>query len=454
MTCDLSQQTIKKVHKGVKSFFELRKINKNAKYPNYLKKNGRYNVIFTKSVFSKYSEGNYYYIRLTLGNYIRNNYTNFIKNTNLITDINKQYNTKRYFDSNKFVTRKNAFNYVSNILYTNLIIENIFNKNDIFITDNDSKFIIDQLKNVPNNNDIIKYFINKYTKEVIWKIIKLLEKLKIKEPQIKKYFVKYNTDMYIRKVDIGGMHMFLQIPKYIFDKDICEVEIKPIYNGHKYELIIKYNEKDTPLIVKQKKKNIISIDPGMNNLMTVFGLNINNFIIEGKPIKSINKFLYKKIANLQKLQDKTINNLKMKHKKNRHIKFKKLIHKHNLHNLQDKRNKIIKTMFHKITSYFSNYCDKNKINHVIMGSNKGWKNKVNMGNKNNRKFYSIPFYTLNNQLEYKLKKKGIQFIRQEESYTSKCDSLANEHINRRQYKLKLSLTDKTKYLLVGKYKGK
>jgi putative transposase len=89
-----------------------------------------------------------------------------------------------------------------------------------------------------------------------------------------------------------------------------------------------------------------------------------------------------------------------------------------------------------------------------MGSNKGWKNKVNMGNKNNRKFYSIPFYTLNSQLEYKLKKKGIQFIRQEESYTSKCDSLANEHINRRQYRLQLSLTDKTKYLLVGKYKGK
>jgi len=41
---------------------------------------------------------------------------------------------------------------------------------------------------------------------------------------------------------------------------------------------------------------------------------------------------------------------------------------------------------------------------------------------------TIPFYQLVNQISYKAEEEGIQVIKQEESYTSKCSFLDNESI--------------------------
>lgn len=69
---------------------------------------------------------------------------------------------------------------------------------------------------------------------------------------------------------------------------------------------------------------------------------------------------------------------------------------------------------------------------LVVGYNKGWKQNVNMGKRNNQKFTQIPFARLVSYLEYKCELAGIEIVIHEESYTSKCDSLAFEKIGKHE----------------------
>jgi len=68
--------------------------------------------------------------------------------------------------------------------------------------------------------------------------------------------------------------------------------------------------------------------------------------------------------------------------------------------------------------------------YFIVGYNKGWKTKVNMGQNNNRQFYDIPYSRIIKKLNEKLLANGKQLIVSEESYTSKCDSLSLEKLDK------------------------
>ena len=63
------------------------------------------------------------------------------------------------------------------------------------------------------------------------------------------------------------------------------------------------------------------------------------------------------------------------------------------------------------------------------------KQNSNIGKVNNQNFVNIPYLRLIQQLEYKSEEVGIKVIRNEESYTSKCDALALEKIGKhKKYK--------------------
>ena len=90
-----------------------------------------------------------------------------------------------------------------------------------------------------------------------------------------------------------------------------------------------------------------------------------------------------------------------------------------------RHNKII-NYFNLIVKWFEeNYKNKKKI---IIGYNKLWKNKLDMGKKNNRNFYQIPFKILLDKLKMKMENNNINVIIREESYTSKCDALNLEEV--------------------------
>ena len=159
-----------------------------------------------------------------------------------------------------------------------------------------------------------------------------------------------------------------------------------------------------------KNSNILGIDLGVNNLATcVNTVNTNKFIINGKPLKSINQFFNKKRATLMSyVGDKGNSNRTQK--------------------LTNKRNNKVKNYLHKASKYIINYCLTNDISTVVVGHNKEWKQEVNTGKRNNQNFVSIPFTTLINQLKYKGQLQGITVIETEESYTSKCSFIMSESL--------------------------
>lgn len=64
----------------------------------------------------------------------------------------------------------------------------------------------------------------------------------------------------------------------------------------------------------------------------------------------------------------------------------------------------------------------------MIGKNKGWKQDINIGKVNNQTFVSIPYLSLIDKITYKAKEYGIVVDEQEESYTSKADSLACDRL--------------------------
>jgi len=164
--------------------------------------------------------------------------------------------------------------------------------------------------------------------------------------------------------------------------------------------------------VIEANDRVLSIDLGLNNLVTTFN-NIGEkpFIVKGKISKSINQYYNKKKAKLMSfIGDKGTSN-----------RIKKLTLK---------RNNKINDYLHKTSRTIIDYCLLNDISKIVIGNNKDWKQNINMGKKNNQNFVSIPFEKLISQIEYKAEEVRIKVITTEESYTSKCSYLNNEIVEK------------------------
>ena len=191
-------------------------------------------------------------------------------------------------------------------------------------------------------------------------------------------------------------------------KNIRQVRIVPKNNYIVIEVIYEATIKE---LLKDNKR-YMSIDLGIDNLASCSSNVSKSFIINGKPVKSINQYYNKKKAKLQA-------ELELKNKK----KSSKQIQ-----NLTLKRNNKIKDYFHKASRYIVNQLVNQSINTLIIGKNDGWKQETNIGNVNNQNFTSIPHQMFINQLKYKCQLEGINVIEQEESYTSKVSFFDNDFI--------------------------
>ena len=74
------------------------------------------------------------------------------------------------------------------------------------------------------------------------------------------------------------------------------------------------------------------------------------------------------------------------------------------------------------------HCLEHGIGKIVVGHNKGWKNKSKMGKKSNQCFVQIPHSLLMNKIKCMCERYGIKFTRQEESYTSRASFLDNDPI--------------------------
>ena len=187
---------------------------------------------------------------------------------------------------------------------------------------------------------------------------------------------------------------------------INQVRIVPKNSYYKVEVVYEVEE------IEELEDNgrYAAIDLGVNNLATVSFNDSKPFIINGKPLKSINQFYNKRKAELQ---SKLSGNRKTSNK---------------INSITRKRNNKIKNYLHKASRCIVNHLVSNNVNTLIIGKNDNWKQETNIGKKNNQNFVSIPHSQFVEMISYKCKLVGIAVMMTEESYTSKCSFIDNEEI--------------------------
>lgn len=210
--------------------------------------------------------------------------------------------------------------------------------------------------------------------------------------------------------------LFVDIPQYEKYSGLLEnfkqVRILPNYAGYRIEVIYEVEDIEIP---KSKEEKIASIDLGIDNLATLVSEDFT-YLFSGKFVKSYNKLFNKTLAKLNSIKD-------LQKIKGTTKRIKKLYYD---------REQYIEDVFHKISRKIINLLTNSGITKLIVGYNKGWKQGVNIGKRNNQKFTQIPFARLISYLEYKCELAGIEIVTHEESYTSKCDSLAFEAIGKHE----------------------
>ena len=158
---------------------------------------------------------------------------------------------------------------------------------------------------------------------------------------------------------------------------------------------------------------IAGIDIGVNVLaaLTSNKPGFKPVVVNGRPLKSINQFYNKRNAELQ--ADLAIIDRYSSKK---------------THKLTGKRGRKIKHYMHGASRQMIDLLLEEKIGVLVIGRNKNWKQKANIGKKNNQNFVQIPYSHFIQMLTYKAQLAGIRVIHQEESHTSKCSFMDLEPI--------------------------
>ena len=202
----------------------------------------------------------------------------------------------------------------------------------------------------------------------------------------------------------------IKVPKVLENKKIKEIRIIPKFNAKFFEIQYTYEIQEEE--IKLNTNNALAIDLGVNNLCTCVTSTGKSFIVDGKKLKSINQFFNKQNAKLQSIKDKQ--NIK------RQTKQQYLISR--------KRKNRVDDYINKACRYIINYCITNDIGTLVIGYNQSFQNKTNLGRRNNQIFTQLPFGKIREKLEYLCKRYNINYVLQEESYTSKASFFDNDDL--------------------------
>ena len=209
----------------------------------------------------------------------------------------------------------------------------------------------------------------------------------------------------------------ITIPPQLVNTRIKEIRIIPKLNGTYFEF--QYTYEANIQKVKLSSHKYLSLDIGINNLVTAVSNTGNSFIIDGRYLKSINQWFNKKNSGLTSI-----------HMKQLHFKgdSSKIPYTNKQNKLLDKRNKRINDYLSKTARYIINYCISNDIGNIVLGYNPKIQKDSKLSKQVNQSFTIIPIGKLKDKLSYLSELYGINLILQEESYTSKASFLDEDEI--------------------------
>ena len=278
-----------------------------------------------------------------------------------------------------------------------------------------------RLKKFSINSKIVQSIVRKLNSDwnSYWGLLKLVKNKQYdKQINIPKYKKQYNL------VEYGNQVLSKKKLKLGFlGTDKMKQGIK-ISNFHKdlnckcFRIFHKNNNLICELIYEKEINDrtsssgkAASIDLGLENLFTVaFNYNKKGISFKGSKLKSINQYFNKETSKLQSLLHKN----QYSSKRILHLFYKREEQLRNVIGFY--ANKLIKILLEE------------GISTLVIGHNKGWKNKINIGKTNNQNFVNIPFNKVIDIIKYKAEDFGIKCIEQEESYTSKASFLDNDSI--------------------------
>jgi putative transposase len=190
-------------------------------------------------------------------------------------------------------------------------------------------------------------------------------------------------------------------------KHVNQVRVVPRQNCYVIEVVYS--------VIPQRAEGLrddlyAGLDVGVNNLaaLTSNKGGFSPYLVNGRPLKAINQWYHKVRAYFQSLLPA-----------GRYLSQRII-------ELTNKRNRQIKHYLHLASKRVIDLLVAEGIGTLVIGKNKHWKQKVQMGKQNNQTFVSIPIAQFIEMLTYKAKLAGIRVIEQEESYTSKCSFLDSE----------------------------
>jgi len=168
--------------------------------------------------------------------------------------------------------------------------------------------------------------------------------------------------------------------------DVSKLNIKQIRlipkNGY---IVLEFIHEVPDIQTKVDNKRYMSIDLGINNLCSCSSNVVSSFIINGKPVKSINQYYNKHVAKYKSICE-TVNNVKTSKR---------------IQRLNYKRTNKIEDYFHKVSRYIVNQLVSNDIHTLVIGHTNYWKQDIKLGKKTNQNFIQIPFNKLIQMLSYK-----------------------------------------------------
>ena len=163
-----------------------------------------------------------------------------------------------------------------------------------------------------------------------------------------------------------------------------------------------------------------SIDIGIDNLAAVTAnIGCRAFIINGKGLKSVNKYYNKQMSHYKETA-----------KRMNGMDFTKRMGK-----ITAKRNHKIDDYMHKASRKIVDWCICKEINTAVIGYNKGWKKNPGLSKNVHQSFAGIPTQRFIEMIQYKAQEAGINIILTEESYTSGTSFLDNEMPIKQNYNI-------------------
>ena len=194
----------------------------------------------------------------------------------------------------------------------------------------------------------------------------------------------------------------IRVPPVLSGRRVREVRVIPRAGGRSFEVQYVHEQDGAPR--ELDKNHALSLDFGVDNLVAAVSDEGKSFIIDGRRLKSMNQWFNQENARLQKIGEKQGDGRQLTARRRA---------------LAGKWNRQAADYMNKAAKLVVDYCVREGIGILVAGYNETFRRNGNPETgRNGCDFVDIPFGRLRERLRRLCELNGIEYVEQEESYTS------------------------------------